>query len=61
MSYIIKFKKSANPFEIKKLCDEQINENSKKIKIEKSKNCNKNKKGNENKNTHKSSPSKYIY
>ena len=54
MSYIIKFKKSANPFEIKKLCSEQNNENNKKIKnekIEQSINCNKNKKNNENKNT----------
>ena len=51
MSYIIKFKKNANPFEIKKLCDEQNNENSKKLKNEQSTNCSKNKKDKEKKNT----------
>ena len=50
MSYIIKFKTNANPFEIKKLYLEQCNGNNK----NNSKNCenyNKNKKSIENKNT----------
>ena len=50
MSYIIKFKKNANPFEITKLSEEENIDNKKENK-DNSTNCNKNKKNNENKNT----------
>ena len=50
MSYIIKFKKNANPFEITKLSVEENIDNKKENK-DNSTNCNKNKKNNENKNT----------
>ena len=50
MSYIIKFKKNANPFEIAKLSVEENIDNKKENK-DNSTNCNKNKKNNENKNT----------
>ena len=51
MSYIIKFKKNANPFEITKLCVEQNIDNKKEKIDDNSTNCNKLKKNSENKNT----------